>query len=128
MPFRFLLMDAYGVPLDQIVGPASIDERFDIAAKVPVGTTRAEQNLMLRSLLIERFHMSARLEAREMPGYVLKVAKGGAKLRESVVDPAIKPLRLADCRTALDKDGVPQLPQAAAVRLLCIRRTAARLT
>ncbi len=63
MPFRVLLMDAYGVQLDQIVGPAWIDETYDIVAKVPSAATRAEQNLMLRSLLIERFHMSVRLEA-----------------------------------------------------------------
>lgn len=110
MPFRYLLMDSYGVQLDQIVGPAWIEERYDIAAKVPPGATRAEQDLMLRSLLIERFHLSVRMEAREMPGYVLTVARGGSKLKESVVDPDVKPLQLADCRTTPDKDGAPQLP------------------
>jgi uncharacterized protein (TIGR03435 family) len=110
MPFRYLLMDSYGVQLDQIAGPAWIEERYDIAAKVPRGATRAEQDLMLRGLLIERFHLSVRMEAREMPGYVLTVAKGGPKLKESVVDPDVKPLKLADCRTSPDKDGVPQLP------------------
>src|SRR5579862_9297396 len=81
MPLRMLLMDAYGVKPDQIIGPG-IDERYDVAAKIPMGTTPLEQNLMLRSLLIERFHMSVREEVREMPGYVLTMAKGGAKLKE----------------------------------------------
>jgi uncharacterized protein (TIGR03435 family) len=106
-----LLTDAYGVQPDQIVGPAWIDERYDIVAKVPLGATRAEQDLMLRSLLIERFHMSVRLEAREMPGYVLTVAKGGPKLRESEVGPTVRPSQgPGACRAAPDKDGVPQLP------------------
>lgn len=96
---------------DQIVSPAWVDsERYDIAAKVPPGTTLAEQRMMLRNLLTERFHMSVRLEAREMPGYVLTVANGGPKFKESVVDPAVKPLKGADCRTTPDKDAVPQMP------------------
>jgi uncharacterized protein (TIGR03435 family) len=103
-------MDAYGAQPDQIVGPAWIGERYDIAANVLLGATRAEQDLMLRGLLIERFHMSVRLEAREMPGYVLTVAKGGSKLKETEVDPTVKPLKGPDCRTAPDKDGVPQMP------------------
>src|SRR5579862_1891132 len=37
MPFRYLLMDSYGVQLDQIAGPGWIDDRYDIAAKVPLG-------------------------------------------------------------------------------------------
>ncbi len=128
MPLRVLLMDAYGVQPDQIAGPAGIDagpawidKRYDVAAKVPAGATREEQYLMLRSLLIERFHMSVRLEPRELPGYVLTIAKGGSKLKESaaglkesVADPDVtRSPGLAACRPPLDKDGVPQLPAAA---------------
>ena len=110
MPFRYLLMDSYGVQLDRIAGPAWIDERYDIVAKVPLGTTRAEQDLMLRNLLIERYHMSVRVEAQEKPGYVLTVAKGGPKFKESVLDPALKPvLTLASCRQGKDQDGFPQV-------------------
>jgi len=110
-PLRLLVRDAFGVPPDHIVGPAWIDdEKYDIVAKVPLGSTRADASLMLRSLLIERLHMSVRLEPREMPGYVLTVAKGGPKLRESVVDPAVKPLQgLANCRLGPDHDGFPQM-------------------
>ena len=109
---------------DQIVGPAWFEERYDIVAKVPLGATRTEQDLMLRSLLIERFHMSVRVEAREMPGYVLTVAKGGPKLKESVLDPALKPvLTLSSCRPGKDQDGFPQVAPGCRRQLQqCVRR------
>ena len=115
MPFYLLLWDAYGVRSDLIVGPDWVyHERFDIVAKVPLGATRAEQELMLRNLLIERFHMSVGQEAREMPSYVLTVAKGGPKFRESAVDPGVNPLPPGvapgpACRAGRDQDGFPKL-------------------
>jgi uncharacterized protein (TIGR03435 family) len=44
---------------------------------------------MLRQILTERFKLTVHHENRELPVYALSVAKGGAKLKESVIDPAV---------------------------------------
>src|SRR5580658_10452954 len=51
-----LLLTAYDVKDYQISGPSWIkDTRFDIQAKVPPGATRAQSDVMLQNLLVERF-------------------------------------------------------------------------
>jgi uncharacterized protein (TIGR03435 family) len=42
-----------------------------------------EKELMMQSLLADRFQFKAHFEAREMPVYELTIAKGGSKLRDS---------------------------------------------
>ena len=71
-------------------------ERFDIVAKAehdivptPPGTTGPGQ-LMLRSLLAERFKLAVHQEKRELPVYALVVARNdrrlGPQLQRSTVD------------------------------------------
>lgn len=79
-----LISFAYGVQTKQIVnGPGWIDsERYDIDA-VPdaPGTPNVEQlRVMVRKLLADRFKMTFHKEKRDMPAYVLSVAKSGSKL------------------------------------------------
>ncbi len=82
-------------------------DRFDVEAKVDVSEVDAlkkidhEHNpeellaehatprmLMLQALLKERFGLKAHYEMKELPVYAIKVAKGGAKLKESnISDP-----------------------------------------
>src|SRR5579863_1927775 len=63
MSLKFLLVTAYAVQDYQIAGPAWLDtEHFDIAAKIPLGTTKEQFNLMLQSLLAERFHLALHRE------------------------------------------------------------------
>lgn len=57
--------------------------RYEIAAKVPPGTTEDQFNLMLRNLLVERFKLVYHYEKKEMQVYALLVAKGGLKMKES---------------------------------------------
>src|SRR5205814_1967287 len=57
--------------------------RFDISAKVPAGTTKAQSNVMLRNLLADRFKLVLHHSTKEASIYVLLVAKGGPKLKES---------------------------------------------
>jgi uncharacterized protein (TIGR03435 family) len=54
-----LIRIAYGFTDDRILeGPSWVEmDRFDIAAKVPPGTTPDDQKLMLQSLLKDRFHL-----------------------------------------------------------------------
>jgi uncharacterized protein (TIGR03435 family) len=57
------------------------DERFDIVGKGPdPSATNPEVWEMMRSLLIERFHLKYHVEEREMPVFALTVGKNGHKL------------------------------------------------
>lgn len=79
-----LMTFAYDIHAHQIIGaPAwSTTERYDITAKADgEGQPDTEQlKTMLRKLLAERFQLAFQREQRELPVYVLSVAKGGAKI------------------------------------------------
>ena len=80
-----LIRAAYDVSEDNISGgPGWIGlDLFDIIAKVPDGTTPSTANLMLQSLLAERFGLVVNKGTRPVPRYVLTVAKGGSKLKSA---------------------------------------------
>jgi uncharacterized protein (TIGR03435 family) len=114
-----ILLRAFGVLPDQIVGPAWVSDvnfatsqKFDIQAKVPPGTSKEQANVMMQNLLKERLGLRFHRETKEFTVYELTSAKGGPKLKEaeqSDGNPA--PLRLeADGRPARDKDGFVELP------------------
>jgi uncharacterized protein (TIGR03435 family) len=106
-----LLTEAYGVQRNQISGPHLLDsEHFDIAAKVPPGTTKEQFRQMIQSLLAERFHLKLHRETKEMPIYELEVAKGGPKLKESAAAPPDSASPAPGQPLRSDKDGYPMLP------------------
>jgi uncharacterized protein (TIGR03435 family) len=107
---RTLVFMAYRVQLFQLTTPAWMDEeRFDVIAKVPAGATQDDGRVMLQHLLAERFGLKIHRESRPATGYVLRVAKGGSKLKPS---PPLAP----DADTAfpkrfdVDKEGFLILP------------------
>jgi uncharacterized protein (TIGR03435 family) len=72
-------------------GPEWIrNERFDITATLPEGTTFREVPAMLRALLANRFKLVVRTETRDAPAYALVLARSdgrlGPLLRRSAVD------------------------------------------
>jgi len=83
----YLIAPAYDVSPHAISGgPAWVDaDRFEITAKAPgeVRPNWEEQMAMLRKLLADRFQLSFHKTPREMPAYVLTVAKSGSKLKEA---------------------------------------------
>jgi uncharacterized protein (TIGR03435 family) len=82
---RDLLLSAYFVRPQQLAGPGWIDTTtYDINAKIPPGTTNDQFQLMLQSMLEDRFKLKLHHETRSIAGYNLVVAKGGLKLRDSV--------------------------------------------
>jgi uncharacterized protein (TIGR03435 family) len=78
-----LIEAAYGVSEDTIAGgPGWMgSDVFDVIAKVPEGTTPAAANLMLQSLLADRFALVIHHDTHPVPRYVLSVGKGGSKLK-----------------------------------------------
>ena len=78
-----LIKTAYGVSEDSIGGgPGWLNsELYDVVAKIPDGTNMATANLMLKSLLVDRFKLVIRDGTRPVPRYVMTVAKGGSKLK-----------------------------------------------
>lgn len=81
LDFAALVMYAYDIRRDQITGPDWIrSERYNIAARVPAGATRAQFRVMLQNLLAERFALKVHWGSKEMPIYQLVLAKGGPKL------------------------------------------------
>lgn len=88
---RTLITFAYGIRDQQLAGgPGWLDsDHFDIHAKPPAGgpaatdfydTSAAERNrLRTRALLADRFKLALHSETRELPVFVLTVAKNGPK-------------------------------------------------
>ncbi len=83
-PLKLLIQMAWGLKEYQIAaGPSWIGEdHFDIEARSPEGMnfTPVQQQMMLRSLLTDRFALRVHSGKRELPAFALVVAKGGSKL------------------------------------------------
>jgi uncharacterized protein (TIGR03435 family) len=82
MTLRSILLAAYGMPSNQIVGgPGWVEaDRFDIAAKAEKPVSADQLRLMLRSLLAERFKLAVHIEKRATPVYALVLARQDGKL------------------------------------------------
>jgi uncharacterized protein (TIGR03435 family) len=82
--FKALVQWAYHLQAIQIVGPAWLDsERYDIAAKAPSEATHEQLRQMTRTLLTQRFQLAFHRDTKEMPAYVVTIAKGGHKMKPS---------------------------------------------
>jgi uncharacterized protein (TIGR03435 family) len=121
-----LVEAAYGVSEDGIAGgPGWIaSDLFDVIAKVPDGTTQATANLMLQSLLADRFKLVIRNDTRPVPRYVLSVGKGGSKLKPAngSGDPSCQPQQQGGASgNPTDLASVPN------IRVACHNLTAAQI-
>ncbi len=98
---RVLIRNAYGITEDSRIvdAPGWIGvERFDVVAKAPADVppmlpgqaATGPMNLMLQSLLEDRFQLRAHRESRELPTYVLVFStsdrKRGPRLMPTAVD------------------------------------------
>lgn len=83
-PLRALIMEAFDVKLDQVIGPPWLDaECYTVIARLPEGATKDRLPEMFQALLVERFKLAAHKENRVRPGYLLVVDKGGPKFKQS---------------------------------------------
>lgn len=102
MPLKSLIEFAFDARSDSQItgGPGWINtQSYDIDAQEDEAQVAAmkkepqeqkrQLQLMLQSLLIERFHLKVSHGSREVPVYALVVAKGGPKLKRSTAAPPI---------------------------------------
>jgi len=109
---RLLVQSAYRgeFPMTgQIIGgPDWMDnDRFDVLASMPQGTTAPDMIAMVRALLAERFGLRVHREERQLPVYSMRVARSDGKL-----GPKIRPIAV-DCdalRAARLKGEAPPMP------------------
>jgi uncharacterized protein (TIGR03435 family) len=84
---------AYGVQDSQISGPDWIDsDKFDIVAKAGGPASQEQMKLMMRTLLSDRFKLSFHRQSKELKAFVIKIAKGGAKVHPAA-EPDAMPFR-----------------------------------
>jgi len=111
-----VLLRAYAVKIYQVSGPDWLtSERYDVAAKIPPGTTKEQFNLMLQSLMAERFHLVLHHATKEFQGYELVTGKNGSKLKASESSGPDAPEPTAPPKT--DADGFPQLDRPGLVMM-----------
>jgi uncharacterized protein (TIGR03435 family) len=119
---RMLLQVAYG-PIGNTLGsqvqifggpPWMDSERYDIQAKADCSggkLSREQTQLMMQSLLEERFQLKAHKETRELPVYNLVVAKDGSKLKASA-DQTLPPLIASGPPQPCDPEAANRIPPA----------------
>ena len=84
---KSVLQWAYHLQAAQISGPGWLDDnRYDIVAKTAGETPTERQRVMMQTLLAERFKLTFHRETKEMPAYIVTVAKSGHKLKQSDSD------------------------------------------
>ncbi len=82
---------------------------------MPPETTKEQFRIMLQNLMGERFKLTIHRETKELPTYVLMVAKNGPKLTESTPPPESKddpdaPPPSLPSQPKIGPDGFPDLP------------------
>jgi uncharacterized protein (TIGR03435 family) len=78
-------------------------EKFDVTATAPGGAAPARMRLMLQRALAERFELAAHWETRELPVYVLTMARPDGRL-----GPGLTPTPDSECAKA--DPGMPPAP------------------
>lgn len=100
LTLKNLIASAYDIrPYLISGGPSWINSTgFDIQAKVAASDVTifkdlnaTQRGLMLRKLLIERFHLAVHIQTKTLPVYDLVVVSAGSKLTASAPDPAPSP-------------------------------------
>jgi uncharacterized protein (TIGR03435 family) len=80
--FRRLVAEAWNCQMKQVVGPPWFDRNeFEVSARSFEGATRGQIQLMLRTLLVDRFGMKVNSESRLMRVYELEIGKNGPKFK-----------------------------------------------
>lgn len=92
-------------------------ERYDVEAKIPEETSRAQFLQMLQNLLVQRFRLSYHHEMKDMTTYHLVVGKNALKLTQSVVVGSLPDNNPATAPHKEDKNGFPDLPPGSGINV-----------
>ena len=80
-PLLRIVSRAWNLTDDMVSGPAWLESQcYDIRAKASDKVTDRDLMPMLQLLLMERFHLIARVAAEERPILALVIDKGGSKM------------------------------------------------
>jgi uncharacterized protein (TIGR03435 family) len=90
MQLRDLVANAYEVKPYQVSGPDYLNgQRFDIAARMPEGSTAADAPKMLRALLEDRFKLEVKTTTEDRSVLALVVGKSGLKMKQVPAPPPL---------------------------------------
>jgi uncharacterized protein (TIGR03435 family) len=109
-----LVTTAYAMSYAQVVAPDWMaQQKFNIQARVPPGTSKEQLPALWQRLLADRFGLAVHREPRVIPKYELLVAKGGNKLKPAGAEPppadASAPGTPRHPPVKVDRDGFPEL-------------------
>jgi len=108
-----LLKFAYNITSDsQLSGPDWIKSkyvRFDVVALAPADTPREQLALMLQTLLADRLKLAVHHDQKELRFQALVEGKGGSKLHEAKVQPALDTTFNVPGRIVRNQISMPQL-------------------
>jgi uncharacterized protein (TIGR03435 family) len=106
-PMESILSAASPVRVVEVLGMPgwARSDRWDINARAPAGGTRAQQQKMLRNMIIDRMKLAGHVEEQERTTFALVMAR-----RDGRLGPQLKPSTL-DCNTP-KPDGPPQRPSS----------------
>jgi uncharacterized protein (TIGR03435 family) len=117
VPLIVLIRIAHRLQESQLVGAPDwvVNERYDISAKAEAefspampGGPAGLQQLMLQSLLEDRFKLMTRRETREMPIFALVLARADGKLGPQIKPSATDCQAMAAARRGGPPPGLPQ--------------------
>jgi len=84
----YLISSAFNLKSYQIAAPAWTETAlFDVAAKIPEGTSKDQFRAMLQNMLSERFNLRTHLEIKEINAYELVTKPAGAKRKPEQLRP-----------------------------------------
>jgi len=108
-----LIATAYNLDSTHVQGgPSWLDwDRFEITAKAPTTTSKADLRRMLQGLLKERFSLVVHEGSAPMPAYVMKAQTGKAKLKEA---------QAAEGEGTCEPQPPPPNPPAGAIRQIVV--------
>jgi len=112
MSLSNLISIAYGLGTDQLSAPDWTNGAlFELAVRVPEGTTYEQFQTMFQNLLADRFQLAVHHETKERLSYKLVVAKNGPKFKEaaalSTLEEDAPPRKSAPKPFKFDADGYP---------------------
>lgn len=82
MSLEYVIQEAYDLRADQVSGPDWLSSRgYDIAATSGEPVSQATTRIMLRNLLVERFHLATHWETRTKAMYRMVATPNGPKMK-----------------------------------------------